>query len=207
MNFNINCIIKKFKTYISYKYFNVKVKKIINCKITKYLKNKNFKNDNKTNTNNKNNAFGINISPSDAENKNIEIQNYNSSNNNNLNFNYIRNSTKNSILLNKYASGNDINSRKSSNNYDRFHKSDDKPPFSESDDNEGGDSSGNFNKKRRPTYVKTNTPINQNNLNIIGKGSFLYQNTLTQNDFNSRIPSFLDENFSHKVLNNNLTLI
>ena len=108
-------------------------------------------------------------------------------------------STKNSILHNKNNNVENF-SRKNSNNYEGYYKSDDNVVLSDSEDKEGRDSLSNvLNKKKRGTLSKSNTLVNQNLNNNIGKGSFLYQNANTINDFDARRPSFLDENYIHKV--------
>lgn len=109
-------------------------------------------------------------------------------------------SSKNSILINKNNNTEYISRKNSNNNNDGYYKSDDNVAFSESEDFDGRDSFSNgANIKKRITLSKSNTLKNQNMNNNLGKGSFLYQNANTINDFDGRRPSFLDENYTHKV--------
>lgn len=111
-------------------------------------------------------------------------------------------STKNQNQYNKSSTNPESFSRKNSYNYDGYYKNDDNVGFSESEDYDGRDSLSNgANKNRRITLSKSNTNVNQP-LNNLGKGSFLYQNANTIADFEARRPSFLDENFTHKVFFN-----
>lgn len=121
----------------------------------------------------------------------------------NINQNNKRYSTKNSILYNSKPINSQENySRKNSNNYEMYYKTDENFNFSESDDFDGRDSLNNgANKIRKVTLSKSNTLLNQP-LNNLGKGSFLYHNANTVADIDARRPSFLDENFTHKVISN-----
>lgn len=161
------------------------------------MKNKNFKSDNKSNTYLPKISPSIQgSSPGEFGNKNIELGTINS-NSNNLNKNYRKSSIKNfNLVNNKIGNVNENVSRKNSNNYDYYSKSDDNVLFSDSEDFDK--ESGKGTNIRKITVSKSNTGVNQN-LNNLGKGSFMYQNAITTNDFDARRPSFLDENFSHKV--------